>query len=86
MCGIKWIVQTPYASRSVDLAAIRPMTARLSHRGPDAARVQNCWREQLSGRRDHPRTLWTVLMMQSWLETTVGYGTSRLADTPERPR
>ena len=36
MCGITGILQTPHASRSADLAAIGPMTARLRHRGPDA--------------------------------------------------
>ena len=36
MCGITGILQTPRASRSADLAAIGPMTARLRHRGPDA--------------------------------------------------
>jgi asparagine synthase (glutamine-hydrolysing) len=76
MGGILGILQTPYASRSADLAAIRPMTARLRHRGPDITRVRNCWREHPSGRRDHSRMIRAVLMLQSWLETTVGYGTS----------
>lgn len=49
----------------------------------DAARVQQCWLEHLNGRRDHSRTLWAILMLQSWLETTVGYGTSRMADISE---
>jgi len=84
MCGITGIVQNPYASRSADLNAIRPMTARLRHRGPDAARIQNGRRKHLSGRRDHSRTLWAVLMMRSWLETTIGYGTSGTADSLER--
>lgn len=84
MCGITGTVQNPYASRSADLTAIRPMTARQRHLGPDAARIQNCWREHLSGRRDHSRTLWAVLMMQSWLETMIGYGTSGTADSLER--
>ncbi|MDB5618250.1 asparagine synthase (glutamine-hydrolyzing) [Tardiphaga sp.] len=37
----------------------------------DARRVQNCWLDHLSGRRDHSRPLWAVLMLQSWLETMV---------------
>jgi len=34
----------------------------------DAARVQACWREHLSGRRDRASELWTVLMVQAWLD------------------
>lgn len=50
----------------------------------DVAQVQDCWRLHLSGRRDHSRTLWAVLMLQSWLETTsVGYETSPTADVTE---
>ncbi|MBR0695039.1 asparagine synthase (glutamine-hydrolyzing) [Bradyrhizobium lablabi] len=49
----------------------------------DPARVQNCWLEHLDGRRDHSRTLWAVLMLQSWLDTTVGYGTSETSDVME---
>lgn len=37
----------------------------------DARGVQNCWLDHLSGRRDHSRPLWAVLMLQSWLETMV---------------
>jgi hypothetical protein len=76
MCGIPVILQTPHASRSADLAAIGSMTARLHHCGPDIARVRNCWREHLSGRRDHSRMIRAALMLQSWLETTVGHGTT----------
>ena len=76
MCGIPVILQTPHAYRSADLAAIRPMTARLHHCGPDIARIQNCWREHLSDRRDHSRMIRAALMLQCWLETTVGYGTT----------
>jgi asparagine synthase (glutamine-hydrolysing) len=70
----------PLRSWAADLLS----ESRLRHQHLlDAARVQNCWREHLSGRRDHSRTLWAVLMLQSWLETTVGYGASRAADVLE---
>ncbi|OAF10672.1 asparagine synthetase B [Bradyrhizobium centrolobii] len=49
----------------------------------DATQVQDCWLQHLSGRRDHSRTLWAVLMLQSWLETSVGYGTSQTTDVME---
>lgn len=49
----------------------------------DEQRVQNCWRDHLSGNRDHSRTLWAVLMLQSWLETTVEQRTFRSIDTLE---
>ena len=49
----------------------------------DAGRVQHCWLEHLSGRRDHSRMLWAVLMLQSWLERTVEYGTSQTTDLLE---
>ena len=49
----------------------------------DAPRIQNCWQEHLSGRRDHSRSLWAVLMLQSWLDTTVGQSASRAADVLE---
>jgi asparagine synthase (glutamine-hydrolysing) len=35
----------------------------------DARRVQSCWLDHLSGRRDHSRPLWAVLMLQSWFDT-----------------
>jgi asparagine synthase (glutamine-hydrolysing) len=74
----------PLRSWAADLLS----ESRLRHQHLlDAARVQNCWLEHLSGRRDHSRTLWAVLMLQSWLETTVGYGAgygaSRTADVLE---
>lgn len=31
--------------------------------------IRRAWVEHLSGKRDHSRKLWTVLMFQSWLET-----------------
>jgi asparagine synthase (glutamine-hydrolysing) len=37
----------------------------------DARRVQSCWLDHLSGRRDHSRPLWAVLMLQSWFDTMV---------------
>jgi asparagine synthase (glutamine-hydrolysing) len=70
----------PLRSWAADLLS----DSRLRHQNLlDAARVQNCWLEHLSGRRDHSRTLWAVLMLQSWLETTVGYGASQAADVLE---
>lgn len=35
----------------------------------DAAAVQTCWQEHLSGRRNHSRVLWALLMLQAWLDT-----------------
>ncbi|MBV9566495.1 MAG: hypothetical protein JO172_00005, partial [Hyphomicrobiales bacterium] len=35
----------------------------------DAARVEACWREHLSGRRDRASELWAVLMVQAWLDS-----------------
>ena len=49
----------------------------------DVQRIQNCWQDHLSGNRDHSRTLWAVLMLQSWLETTVEQRTVRSTDTLE---
>ncbi len=49
----------------------------------DAQRVQSCWHDHLSGHRDHSRTLWAVLMLQSWLETMVEQRMSRSTDTLE---
>lgn len=34
----------------------------------DSRRVQACWQEHLTGRRDQSRYLWSVLMIQSWLD------------------
>jgi asparagine synthase (glutamine-hydrolysing) len=62
------LVEGPLRSWAADLLS----ESRLRHQHLlDAALVQNCWLEHLSGRRDHSRTLWAVLMLQSWLETTV---------------
>jgi asparagine synthase (glutamine-hydrolysing) len=33
----------------------------------DGTAVQRTWQEHLSGRRNHQRALWTVLMLQAWL-------------------
>jgi asparagine synthase (glutamine-hydrolysing) len=49
----------------------------------DSRRVQSCWLEHLNGRRDHSRTLWAVLMLQSWLDTMVEQRTSGSADLLE---
>jgi asparagine synthase (glutamine-hydrolysing) len=49
----------------------------------DAQRVQSCWLDHLSGRRDHSRALWAVLMLQSWLDTMVEQGASGSADILE---
>jgi asparagine synthase (glutamine-hydrolysing) len=49
----------------------------------DARRVQSCWLDHLNGRRDHSRTLWAVLMLQSWLDTMVERRTSGSADILE---
>jgi asparagine synthase (glutamine-hydrolysing) len=37
----------------------------------NAPLVQRQWREHLAGTHDHERSLWTVLMLQAWLERTV---------------
>jgi asparagine synthase (glutamine-hydrolysing) len=34
----------------------------------DVAAVRRTWSEHLRGRRNHQRALWTVLMLQAWLE------------------
>lgn len=49
----------------------------------DATRVQDCWLQHLGGGRDFSRPLWAVLMLQSWLETSVTHGTSQTADVME---
>ena len=38
----------------------------------DAERVDACWREHLSGRRDRASELWAVLMVQAWLDSLGG--------------
>ncbi len=38
----------------------------------DVAAVQRTWGEHLRGRRNHQRALWTVLMLQAWLERQQG--------------
>jgi len=34
----------------------------------DSRSIQACWHEHLTGRRDQSRYLWSVLMIQSWLD------------------
>lgn len=43
----------------------------------DPQRIQECWQEHQSGRRDHARSLWAVLMLQSWLDTIPDHRASR---------
>jgi asparagine synthase (glutamine-hydrolysing) len=45
----------------------------------DSRTVQACWHEHLSGHRDHSRYLWSVLMIQSWLDAIRDASTSPLA-------
>jgi asparagine synthase (glutamine-hydrolysing) len=35
----------------------------------DCSRVEACWQQHLSGRRDRSGELWAVLMAQAWLDT-----------------
>ncbi|MCK1655266.1 asparagine synthase (glutamine-hydrolyzing) [Bradyrhizobium sp. 149] len=49
----------------------------------DVSRVQECWLQHLSGRRDFSRPLWAVLMLQSWLDSAVASGPSRTAGVME---
>ncbi|WLB51246.1 asparagine synthase (glutamine-hydrolyzing) [Bradyrhizobium japonicum] len=49
----------------------------------DVSRVQECWLQHLSGRRDFSRPLWAILMLQSWLDSAVTSGPSRTADVME---
>jgi asparagine synthase (glutamine-hydrolysing) len=35
----------------------------------DSRRVEACWQEHLSGRRDRASELWAVLMVQAWLDS-----------------
>ncbi|MDI3559267.1 asparagine synthase (glutamine-hydrolyzing) [Bradyrhizobium sp. Arg816] len=49
----------------------------------DVSRVQECWLQHLSGRRDFSRPLWAVLMLQSWLDSAVTSGPSRTAGVME---
>jgi asparagine synthase (glutamine-hydrolysing) len=44
--------------------------ARLRGQGLlDADAVDRAWREHQSGQRDRTNELWTVLMLQAWLDT-----------------
>lgn len=43
----------------------------------DAAAVRRTWSEHLSGRRNHVRAIWTVLMLQAWRASR---GTARRVD------
>ncbi|QCI68414.1 asparagine synthase (glutamine-hydrolyzing) [Phreatobacter stygius] len=36
--------------------------------------VRSCWQEHLSGRRDHSRVLWAVLMLEAWLDESTAPG------------
>lgn len=38
----------------------------------DPGRVQACWQEHLSGRRDRTYELWAILMVEAWLDATRG--------------
>lgn len=49
----------------------------------DARRVQSCWLDHLSGRRDHSRPLWAALMLQSWFDTMVEQSAPETADILE---
>lgn len=42
--------------------------ALFSDFGLDRARLQFLWKEHLSGQRNHQRALWSVLMLQAWME------------------
>jgi asparagine synthase (glutamine-hydrolysing) len=49
----------------------------------EASRVQSCWLDHLSGRRDHSRPLWAVLMLQSWLDAMAKQRSSGSAEILE---
>ncbi|MCW3474797.1 asparagine synthase (glutamine-hydrolyzing) [Limobrevibacterium gyesilva] len=52
-----------------DWAADLLDASRLRREGfMDAARVQDCWQEHLTGRRDRGNELWAILMVQAWLD------------------
>ncbi len=48
----------------------------------DVERVRRTWSEHLSGRRNHLRALWTVLMLQAWLAEE---SCASREDSPVRP-
>jgi asparagine synthase (glutamine-hydrolysing) len=41
----------------------------------DPGRVQTCWHEHLSGRRDRAYELWAILMVEAWLKATAKLNT-----------
>lgn len=49
----------------------------------DVTQVQDCWLQHLNGGRDFSRPLWAVLMLQSWLDTSIAHETSQTADVME---
>ena len=36
----------------------------------DSARIQACWQQHLTGKRDRSGELWAILMVQAWLDST----------------
>ena len=46
----------------------------------DARRVEACWQEHLSGRRDRASELWAVLMVQAWLDSLGGHAAALAFD------
>jgi asparagine synthase (glutamine-hydrolysing) len=50
----------------------------------DSRCVQACWQEHLGGRRDRSRYLWSVLMIQAWLDASRDLTTSPLAPVAVR--
>jgi hypothetical protein len=45
----------------------------------DVDAVRRTWAEQLQGRRNHQRAIWTILMFQAWLEQEAAGTSSRIA-------